>query len=50
MDLEQFFSQFADARSGPLTFNSQHNQNLFEEVEELTRRGLQLFPVSLIAS
>jgi hypothetical protein len=47
MDFERFFSQFSDAPSGP--FNSQRNQDLLEEVRELTYRGLQLFPVSLTA-
>ena len=48
MDLEQFFSQLPSAPSG--AFNSRHfNQGLSDEVRELARRGLKLFPVSLAA-
>lgn len=48
MDLDQFFSQLPSAPSG--AFNSRHfNQDLSDEVRELARQGLKLFPVSLAA-
>lgn len=48
MDLEQFSFRPAGSFSG--AFNSRHfNQDLSDEVRELARMGLKLFPVSLAA-
>lgn len=48
MNLEQFFSQLSSAPAR--AFNSRHfNQALSDEVRELARQGLKLFPVSLTA-
>ena len=48
MDLEQFFSRPSGSFSE--AFNSRHcNQDPLDEVRELARRGLKLFPVSLTA-
>lgn len=49
MDLEQFLSRPSDSFS--LAFNSRHfNQDVSDEVCELARLGLKLFPVSLAAA
>lgn len=48
MNLEQFLSRPSSSFS--TTFNSRHcNQDLSDEVRELARLGLKLFPVSLAA-
>ena len=48
MNLEQFFSRPSGSFSG--AFNSRHlNQDLSDDVRELARLGLKLFPVSLAA-
>jgi hypothetical protein len=48
MDLEQFFSRPSGSFSA--AFNSRHfNPDLSDEVRELARMGLKLFPVSLAA-
>jgi hypothetical protein len=48
MDVEQFFSRSAGSLTG--AFNSRHfNQDLSDEVRELARMGLKLFPVGLSA-
>jgi hypothetical protein len=48
MDLQQFLSQPSGSFSA--AFNSRHfNLDLPEEVRELTRLGLKIFPVSLVA-
>ena len=48
MDLEQFFSRPSGLFSG--AFDSRHfNQDLSDEVRDLARLGLKLFPVSLSA-
>jgi hypothetical protein len=48
MDLESFFSRPSGSFSA--AFNSRHfNQDLSDEVRELARLGLKLFPVSLAA-
>jgi hypothetical protein len=48
MDLNQFFSRLSSAPAG--AFNSRYyNQTLPEEMRELARLGLRIFPVSLAA-